>query len=288
MGYEIDDDGSVNNNQFEVEDTTSIEMPVIGPHFDYTAFRNVTTLVGNTVYLKCRVRKIGNKTVSWVRHRDIHLLTVGKFSYTSDNRFQCIHDVDAEEWILKVSNKSPLIKFHYWWQRDSVPRRFNPFSNISQLRYPQIKDSGFYECQISTTPPRGYPVYLSVVGEYGTVKFPDEVEGDLNYVCRAINDNYRRPRSLHKYRFHHQLNLHREKLAWITVRHVLDSQQWSKPWTHSSISVPLVESIFHSRTINATSEFRIKTAFYDVPTSKRGLITLISTGFSIPNLEITY
>lgn len=42
---------------------------------------------------------------------------------------------------------------------------FKPFSDILQLRYPQIKDTGIYECQISTTPPRGYPVYLSVVGE---------------------------------------------------------------------------------------------------------------------------
>lgn len=166
MGYEIDDDGSVNNNQFEFEDTTTIEMPVIGPHFDYTAFRNVTTLVGNTVYLKCRVRKIGNKTVSWVRHRDIHLLTVGKFSYTSDNRFQCIHDVDAEEWILKVGNESCLIKFHYWWHHGSTN---NPSLYVLQLRYPQIKDTGFYECQISTTPPRGYPVYLSVVGKLKSV-----------------------------------------------------------------------------------------------------------------------
>jgi hypothetical protein len=104
MGYEIDDDGNLNNNQFdEEESTTTVETPVLGPHFDFTAFRNATVLVGSTAYLKCRVRNVGNKTVSWVRHRDIHLLTVGKFSYTSDNRFQCIHDIEAEEWILKVS-----------------------------------------------------------------------------------------------------------------------------------------------------------------------------------------
>lgn len=107
MGYEIDDDGNVNNNQFDDEEmTTTVETPVIGPHFDFTGFRNVTVLVGSTAYLKCRVRNIGNKTVSWVRHRDIHLLTVGKFSYTSDNRFQCIHDPEPEEWILKVSVKA--------------------------------------------------------------------------------------------------------------------------------------------------------------------------------------
>jgi len=101
MGYEIEDDGN-NNNQYDVEETTTLEAPtVIGPYFDYAGFRNITILVGNTAYLKCRVRNIGNKTVSWVRHRDIHLLTVGKVSYTSDNRFQSIHDGD-EEWILKV------------------------------------------------------------------------------------------------------------------------------------------------------------------------------------------
>ena len=104
MGYGIDDDGNVNNNQFEGEETTSLEPALVGPYFDYTVFRNITTLVGSTAYLKCRVKNIGNKTVSWVRHRDIHLLTVGKFSYTSDNRFQCIYDVEAEEWILKVSS----------------------------------------------------------------------------------------------------------------------------------------------------------------------------------------
>lgn len=71
MGYEIDDDGNVNNNnnndnQYDVEETTSTETPVVGPHFDYTGFRNITVLVGSTAYLKCRVKRIGNKTVSWV------------------------------------------------------------------------------------------------------------------------------------------------------------------------------------------------------------------------------
>lgn len=72
--------------------------------------------------------------VSWVRHRDIHLLTVGRYTYTSDQRFEASHLPHTEEWILKI-------------------------------RYAQQKDSGVYECQISTTPPMGHPVYLNVVGE---------------------------------------------------------------------------------------------------------------------------
>nr|CAD7402814.1 unnamed protein product [Timema cristinae] len=70
--------------------------------------------------------------VSWVRHRDIHLLTVGRYTYTSDQRFEAIHSPHTEDWTLRI-------------------------------RYPQKKDSGIYECQISTTPPIGHPVYLTVV-----------------------------------------------------------------------------------------------------------------------------
>ncbi|KAK6643551.1 hypothetical protein RUM43_005061 [Polyplax serrata] len=70
--------------------------------------------------------------VSWVRHRDIHLLTVGRYTYTSDQRFQTIHSPQTEDWTL-------------------------------QVRYPQKRDSGMYECQVSTTPPIGHSMHLSVV-----------------------------------------------------------------------------------------------------------------------------
>uniref|UniRef100_A0A1A9UV13 Ig-like domain-containing protein n=1 Tax=Glossina austeni TaxID=7395 RepID=A0A1A9UV13_GLOAU len=70
--------------------------------------------------------------VSWVRHRDIHLLTVGRYTYTSDQRFEAMHSPHAEDWTLRI-------------------------------RYAQRKDSGTYECQISTTPPIGHSVYLNIV-----------------------------------------------------------------------------------------------------------------------------
>lgn len=78
------------------------DNPPIGPYFDYDYFRNETVMVGNVAYLKCRVKNIGNKTVSWVRHRDINLMSVGVVMYTSDTRFQSMHDADEDEWTLKV------------------------------------------------------------------------------------------------------------------------------------------------------------------------------------------
>lgn len=73
--------------------------------------------------------------VSWVRHRDIHLLTVGVETYTSDQRFVASHYPRTEDWTL-------------------------------QVKYTQRRDSGTYECQVSTTPPIGHSMHLSVVGQF--------------------------------------------------------------------------------------------------------------------------
>ena len=72
--------------------------------------------------------------MSWIRHRDIHLLTVGRYTYTSDQRFSAHH--------------VPMT--HFWQLR------------IRELNH---EDAGKYECQVSTTPPMGHQMYLKVVGE---------------------------------------------------------------------------------------------------------------------------
>ncbi|XP_017752170.1 PREDICTED: junctional adhesion molecule A-like [Eufriesea mexicana] len=117
-----------------IEADTFQEWPTLdsNPYFDTVVPSNVTGLVGKTIQLVCKVKNLGNRTVSWVRHRDIHLLTVGRYTYTSDQRFEAMHTPHTKEWTLTI-------------------------------RYPQKKDSGIYECQISTTPPIGYSVYLTVV-----------------------------------------------------------------------------------------------------------------------------
>lgn len=39
-------------------------MPEIGPYFDTTMISNITGLAGDTVQLGCRVKNLGNRTVS--------------------------------------------------------------------------------------------------------------------------------------------------------------------------------------------------------------------------------
>ncbi|XP_060881834.1 uncharacterized protein LOC132953367 [Metopolophium dirhodum] len=123
------------SRKFLQEFLQDIPPPIIGPVFDKTVPNNVTGLVGRTAYLHCRVKNLGNRTVSWIRHRDIHLLTAGRYTYTSDQRFEAIHEPHSENWSLRI-------------------------------KYPQKKDSGIYECQISTTPPIGHPVYLTVLDKF--------------------------------------------------------------------------------------------------------------------------
>ncbi|XP_049781661.1 protein turtle homolog B-like isoform X2 [Schistocerca gregaria] len=102
------------------------------PSFDPSTPLNVTALVGKSARLTCRVRNLGNRTVSWVRHRDIHILTVGGYTYTSDQRFEASHDAARREWSLHI-------------------------------RWAQRRDAGIYECQLSTQPVRSLFVHLSVV-----------------------------------------------------------------------------------------------------------------------------
>ena len=50
--------------------------------------------------------KHGNFAVSqvtWIRHRDLHLLTVDKTTYTSDQRFVSVHNPQMGDWSLQVS-----------------------------------------------------------------------------------------------------------------------------------------------------------------------------------------
>lgn len=71
--------------------------------------------------------------VSWIRHRDIHILTVGTYTYTTDQRFQTAYHREFNEWTM-------------------------------QIKWAQKRDAGMYECQISTIPIKSFSVRLNVVG----------------------------------------------------------------------------------------------------------------------------
>jgi hypothetical protein len=72
---------------------------------------NITIMQGENAYLVCVVRELGNNSISWIRHNDINLLSVGKFKYTQDPRYQIFHNSHNDTWTLKVSPAHVCVYF---------------------------------------------------------------------------------------------------------------------------------------------------------------------------------
>ncbi|MPC27604.1 hypothetical protein E2C01_020778 [Portunus trituberculatus] len=90
--------------------------------------------------------------VSWIRKRDLHVLTSGMVVFASDQRFQVIHAEKSENWTL-------------------------------QVKYVQLRDAGVYECQVNTVPKISMAYTLTVVGEC------DKREGikEVDHGSKALN-----------------------------------------------------------------------------------------------------
>lgn len=72
--------------------------------------------------------------VSWIRVGDLHILSVGKYKYSTDSRLSVIFNEPEQEWVLQIAGVTE-------------------------------SDAGMYECQISTKPVLSFMVSMEVVGE---------------------------------------------------------------------------------------------------------------------------
>lgn len=61
-------------------------------------------------------------------------MTIGILTYTNDQRYQALHTEGSDEWSMRISSSQP-------------------------------RDSGVYECQVSTEPKISQAYRLNVVGE---------------------------------------------------------------------------------------------------------------------------
>ncbi|KAG5682156.1 hypothetical protein PVAND_011528 [Polypedilum vanderplanki] len=131
-GDNVITNSTLNKNVTELNHTNEI-LPVQPktPFFESNQNLNVTVLENESVVLKCAVRFKGNKTISWIRKSDLHILTSENFVFSGDPRFTVIHAVDSNEWNLKIENIT-------------------------------TKDSGYYECQVNTEPKIKLSVHLEV------------------------------------------------------------------------------------------------------------------------------
>ncbi|XP_018023945.1 uncharacterized protein LOC108679741 [Hyalella azteca] len=116
------------------------DNPLMRPAFGDTP--NVSsTPVGRVAHMHCKVYHLGSRVVTWIRKRDSHVLTAGLFSYTSDQRFTALHAEGSSDWLLKITS-------------------------------PQTRDSGIYECQVSTEPKISRAFTLRVIESKAVIDGP--------------------------------------------------------------------------------------------------------------------
>lgn len=113
--------------------------------------KEVTAIVGQITTLLCNFEDPGNRTVSWIRKKDLQILTSMYITYTSDVRFKIITNVSytpAQEnssiWNLQIENVQP-------------------------------RDEGIYECQLSTEPKIHKAIYLKILDVQAKILGKEEV-----------------------------------------------------------------------------------------------------------------
>uniref|UniRef100_A0AAG5D510 Ig-like domain-containing protein n=1 Tax=Anopheles atroparvus TaxID=41427 RepID=A0AAG5D510_ANOAO len=149
--------------------TTTEESAALQPYFDFDVPRNLTVTVGQTGFLHCRVERLGDKDVAWIRQRDLHILTTGASTYTSDQRFQV-----SQSSILKTHSAIHL-QIPFPCSCFKVIRQENSVNWTLQIKYPQVRDSGVYECQINTEPKMSLSYRLNVIELRARILGPSDI-----------------------------------------------------------------------------------------------------------------
>ncbi|KAJ8974543.1 hypothetical protein NQ317_012835 [Molorchus minor] len=122
---------NLNNSELAKMGTTNHNLL---PAFDDILTRQIYARVGQTLLLPCTVKHLGTKVVSWIRSKDLHILTSGRHTFSSDSRFESVHsDSSGDFWGLRI-------------------------------RGVHVSDTGQYECQVNTEPKMSLAISLRVTG----------------------------------------------------------------------------------------------------------------------------
>ncbi|XP_065156715.1 contactin-3-like [Atheta coriaria] len=136
------------------------------PRFD-AIISGIEARIAETVLLPCTVRNTGDKVVSWMRRKDLSILTSGDITFSADSRFESVHNLEADFWGLRI-------------------------------RGVRLSDAGQYECQVNTDPKMNLAVNLSIIESSvefsrAQIKSPKEVSArqgsTLSLTCEITGED---------------------------------------------------------------------------------------------------
>ncbi|XP_050350297.1 uncharacterized protein LOC126773399 isoform X2 [Nymphalis io] len=130
-----------------------------GPAFDVQQQTALLARLGEAVALRCRVIRLADRAVSWVRSSDLQILTHAGAVFTADSRVSCseapagpgVGDTGSDELLGDILTS-----------RDDSSRVTGAVHTLRIERL-RMSDSGRYECQINTEPKLSLFFNLTVV-----------------------------------------------------------------------------------------------------------------------------
>lgn len=121
------------------------------PYIDIPGSPDVNVSLGRTATLRCKTVNLIKKSVSWLRRKDVKLLSVGTYLYTTDSRLAVRQDLSGGEWQLVI--------------RDVA-----------------FSDAGEYECQVNTSPVLSHTISLAVVEPYTKILLDNSADDGSLYI----------------------------------------------------------------------------------------------------------
>ncbi|XP_022687087.1 uncharacterized protein LOC111259386 isoform X2 [Varroa jacobsoni] len=186
---------------------------------------NVTGQLGATVYLHCVVHNLGQKTVTWHRHSDYHVLTVGLMTYTTDERFSAVRSELPT--VLASGTLSPT----------EPPSAIGPIEDwMLQIRGVAESDAGEYECNVNTQHPIiSLNVTLSVLAPHASIVESPELYVNRGSTIKLTCIIHDCPQPLtHIFWYHQDKVINYERHANITIERATPSSNEVSGWSASA------------------------------------------------------
>ncbi|OQR69078.1 hypothetical protein BIW11_12493 [Tropilaelaps mercedesae] len=137
---------------------------------------NVTGQLGATIYLHCYVHNAGQKTVTWVRRADYHILTVGMVTYTTDDRFSAVRGETPHPLSALASIGDGRVVGRGSRTLITASATVPAEDWMLQIRNVQKSDAGEYECQVNTQfPIISSQIVLNVLSPHASIVEGTEV-----------------------------------------------------------------------------------------------------------------